>query len=109
MNNRGRTGFAHLFEHMTFQGSQNVGKGEHFILISNNGGDFNGTTNEDRTNYFEILPKNQLDLGLFLQSDRMKSLVVNQVNLDNQRNAVQAARSGTNRPIHFAIPFARRD
>jgi predicted Zn-dependent peptidase len=88
----GRTGFAHLFEHMMFEGSENVGKGEHFILVQNNGGDFNGTTNEDRTNYFEALPKNQLDLGLFLEADRMRSLVVNEANLDNQRNAVQEER-----------------
>jgi zinc protease len=88
----GRTGFAHLFEHMMFQGSKNVGKGEHMILIENNGGDLNGTTNEDRTNYFEMLPKNQLDLALFLESDRMRSLAVNQANLNNQRNAVQEER-----------------
>ncbi len=88
----GRTGFAHLFEHMMFQGSENVGKGEHFILIFNNGGNMNGTTNEDRTNYFESLPKNQLDLALFLESDRMRSLAVNQSNLNNQRNAVQEER-----------------
>ena len=88
----GRTGFAHLFEHMMFQGSKNVGKGEHMILIENNGGDMNGTTSEDRTNYFEMLPKNQLDLALFLESDRMRSLAVNQANLDNQRNAVQEER-----------------
>jgi len=85
----GRTGFAHLFEHMMFQGSENVGKGEHFILIENNGGGMNGTTNTDRTNYFENLPANQLDLGLFLEADRMKSLAVTQANLDNQRKAVQ--------------------
>jgi len=88
----GHTGFAHLFEHMMFQGSENVGKGEHFILIDNNGGDVNGTTNEDRTIYFESLPANQLDLGLFLEADRMKSLAVTQANLDNQRNAVQEER-----------------
>ena len=88
----GRTGFAHLFEHMMFQGSENVGKGEHFILVLNNGGDMNGTTNTDRTNYFEAFPANQLDLGLFLEADRMKSLVINQANLDNQRNAVQEER-----------------
>jgi zinc protease len=88
----GRTGFAHLFEHMMFEGSENVGKGEHFIVILNNGGGLNGTTNEDRTNYFEELPKNQLDLALFLESDRMRSLAVNQANLDNQRNAVQEER-----------------
>ncbi len=88
----GRTGFAHLFEHMMFQGSENVGKGEHFILVLNNGGNMNGTTNEDRTIYFEELPKNQLDLGLFLEADRMRALAVNQTNLDNQRNAVQEER-----------------
>jgi zinc protease len=89
---KGRTGFAHLFEHMMFQGSENVGKGEHFILIELNGGGMNGTTNEDRTTYFETLPANQLDLGLYLEADRMKSLVINQANLDNQRNAVQEER-----------------
>lgn len=88
----GRTGFAHLFEHMMFQGSENVGKGEHFILVLNNGGDMNGTTNQDRTNYFEAMPANQLDLGLFLESDRMKALAITQANLDNQRNAVQEER-----------------
>jgi len=75
-----------------FQGSKNVGKGEHFILVLNNGGGMNGTTNEDRTNYFEELPKNQLDLALFLEADRMRSLAVNQANVDNQRNAVQEER-----------------
>ena len=88
----GRTGFAHLFEHMMFEGSENVGKGEHFILVLNNGGDMNGTTNEDRTTYFESLPKNQLDLALYLEADRMRALAVNQSNLDNQRNAVQEER-----------------
>lgn len=88
----GRTGFAHLFEHMMFQGSENVGKGEHFILVFNNGGGMNGTTNSDRTNFFEELPKNQLDLGLYLEADRMRSLNINQANLDNQRNAVQEER-----------------
>ena len=88
----GHTGFAHLFEHMMFQGSENIGKGEHFSLVQNNGGEMNGTTNTDRTNYFEQLPANQLDLGLFLEADRMRSLVVNQANLDNQRNAVQEER-----------------
>jgi predicted Zn-dependent peptidase len=86
---KGRTGFAHLFEHMMFQGSQNVGKGEHFILVLNNGGNMNGTTSQDRTNYFEVFPSNQLDLGLYLEADRMRSLAVNESNLVNQRNAVQ--------------------
>lgn len=89
---QGRTGFAHLFEHMMFKGSENVGSGEHFLLIFNNGGTMNGTTNEDRTNYFEALPSNQLDLALFLEADRMKSLAITKENLDNQRNAVQEER-----------------
>src|ERR1700691_5962415 len=88
----GHTGFAHLFEHMMFEGSENVGKGEHMILVENNGGNMNGTTTEDRTNYFESFASNQLDLGLFLEADRMHSLAVNQANLDNQRNAVQEER-----------------
>jgi predicted Zn-dependent peptidase len=89
---KGRTGFAHLFEHMMYQGSENIGKGEHFFLVDLNGGSMNGTTNEDRTTYFETLPANQLDLGLFMEADRMRSLVINQANLDNQRNAVQEER-----------------
>ncbi|MEO8595274.1 MAG: pitrilysin family protein [Candidatus Solibacter sp.] len=88
----GRTGFAHLFEHMMFQGSANAAKGEHSSLISANGGSLNGTTNNDRTLYYETLPANQLDLGLFLEADRMRALNVNQANLDNQRNAVQEER-----------------
>ncbi|HSL24007.1 MAG TPA: pitrilysin family protein [Vicinamibacterales bacterium] len=89
---KGRTGFAHLFEHMMFKGSQNVGAGEHFWLVFNNGGNMNGTTNNDRTLYFETLPSNQLDLALFLESDRMRSLDITGENLDNQRNAVQEER-----------------
>lgn len=89
---KGRTGFAHLFEHMMFKGSENIGSGEHFVLVFNNGGTMNGTTNEDRTNYFEALPANQLDLALFLEADRMRSLAITKENLDNQRNAVQEER-----------------
>src|SRR5687768_447513 len=88
----GRTGFAHLFEHMMFKGSENVGPGEHFLLVFNNGGSMNGTTDKDRTLYYETLPSNQLDLGLFLEADRMRSLEITKENLDNQRNAVQEER-----------------
>jgi zinc protease len=89
---KGRTGFAHLFEHMMFKGSENVGALEHPHLIYSNGGSMNGTTNKDRTLYFEILPANQLDLVLFLEADRMRSLEITKANLDNQRNAVQEER-----------------
>ena len=89
---QGRTGFAHLFEHMMFKGSANVGAFEHPLLVFNNGGNMNGTTNKDRTLYFETLPSNQLDLALFLEADRMRSLDITRENLDNQRNAVQEER-----------------
>src|SRR5688572_18183383 len=89
---KGRTGFAHLFEHMMFKGSENIGSGEHFMLVFNNGGSMNGTTNKDRTLYFETMPSNQLDLALFLEADRMRSLEITKENLDNQRHAVQEER-----------------
>ena len=85
----GRTGFAHLFEHMMFQGSENIKKAEHFQFVSNAGGTMNGTTSSERTNYFATLPANQLPLALWLESDRMRSLAVTKENLDNQRSAVQ--------------------
>jgi zinc protease len=98
MEQPGRTGFAHLFEHMMFQGSKNVGKGEHFSLLEAAGGrggaDINGTTNWDRTNYFEQLPSNQLELALWLEADRMGTLLqaMDQTKLDNQREVVKNER-----------------
>jgi predicted Zn-dependent peptidase len=89
---KGRTGFAHLFEHMMFKGSENVGVGELDFLIYTNGGNSNGTTNTDRTSYYETLPKNQLDLGLYLEADRMHGLVITPENLENQRQAVKEER-----------------
>jgi zinc protease len=85
----GRTGFAHLFEHMMFQGSENVKKAEHFQFVMKAGGTMNGTTSSERTNYFETMPASQLPLALWLESDRMRSLAVTQENLDNQRDAVK--------------------
>src|SRR5476649_2003417 len=67
----GRTGFAHLFEHMMFRGSENVGVGEHFYTIFSNGGTMNGTTDKERTLYFETMPSNQLEAGMFLEADRI--------------------------------------
>ena len=86
---RGRSGFAHLFEHMMFQGSQNVARGEHFKLVTGHGGSLNGTTNEDRTNYFEMLPRSELPLALWLEADRMKTLAVTEFNFKNQRDVVK--------------------
>ncbi|MBK7709055.1 MAG: insulinase family protein [Acidobacteria bacterium] len=85
----GRTGFAHLFEHMMFQGSENVPKATHFQYIMKVGGTMNGTTSSERTNYYETLPASELPLALWLESDRMRSLAVTQENLDNQREAVK--------------------
>ncbi|HQR46728.1 MAG TPA: pitrilysin family protein [Thermoanaerobaculia bacterium] len=85
----GKTGFAHLFEHLMFEGSENVPKGEHFRLVADAGGTMNGTTSEDRTNYFETLPAECLDLALFLEADRMRALVLTEEKLANQREAVK--------------------
>jgi predicted Zn-dependent peptidase len=87
----GRTGFAHLFEHLMFQGSKNVGRNDHFSLISAAGGTLNGTTWCDRTNYFETVPANHLETALWLEADRMGGLLdaLDQDNLDNQREVVK--------------------
>ncbi len=87
-----RTGFAHLFEHMMFQGSANVGKTEHMKYVEQAGGSFNGSTTWDRTNYFETLPASQLEMGLWLESDRMLSLNISRENLNNQREVVKEER-----------------
>lgn len=87
----GRTGFAHLFEHLMFQGSANVARGEHFTTVNAAGGTLNGTTWCDRTNYFETLPSHHLATGLWLEADRMGGLLdaLDQANLDNQREVVK--------------------
>jgi zinc protease len=86
---RGHSGFAHLFEHLMFQGSADVAKGEHMKLVASHGGTLNANTSSDRTNYFDLLPESELPLGLWLEADRMKSLDVSQANLDNQRLVVE--------------------
>ncbi len=85
---KGRTGFAHLFEHMMFQGSANVKKFEHAKYVEANGGSLNGHTDFDYTNYYQTLPSNRVELGLWLESDRMRSLDVSEENLKNQQNVV---------------------
>jgi predicted Zn-dependent peptidase len=85
---KGRTGFAHLFEHMMFQGSANVKKFEHAKYVEANGGSLNGHTDFDYTNYFETLPSDRVEMGLWLESDRMRSLDVTPENLKNQQNVV---------------------
>ena len=80
----GRTGFAHLFEHLMFQGSANLDKLAHFRYVQSSGGTFNGSTHLDYTNYFEVLPSNALSRGLFLEADRMRSPRITEENLANQ-------------------------
>ena len=98
----GKTGFAHLFEHVMFQGSAHVSKAEHIGLIQSVGGTMNGTTWLDRTNYFETVPSHQLELALWLEADRMGTLLdaLSQENLDNQRDVVKNEKrwSYDNRP-----------
>ncbi len=91
---RGQTGFAHLFEHLMFEGSQHVKKTEHMKLVQGNGGSLNATTNPDRTNYFETMPSEHLELALWLEADRMGGLVpaLTQETLDNQREVVKNER-----------------
>jgi zinc protease len=90
----GKTGFAHLFEHMMFQGSLHVEKGEHMSLVQGAGGTLNASTWLDRTNYFETLPSHELELALWLEADRMASLLpsMTQEKLDNQREVVKNER-----------------
>src|ERR1700730_933327 len=85
---KGQTGFAHLFEHMMFQGSANVKKFEHAKLVEAAGGNLNGHTDFDYTNYYQTLPSNRVEMRLWLETDRMRWLDISAENLKNQQNAV---------------------
>lgn len=84
-----RTGFAHFFEHLLFEGSENIGRGEYMKLIQDNGGVLNANTSFDRTFYYEILPSNQLELGLWMESERMLHAKIDQIGVDIQREVVK--------------------
>jgi len=102
----GKSGFAHLFEHMLFQGSKHVGEDKHFETLKVIGGDgVNGTTNLDRTNYFETVPSNQLDAALWLESDRMAYILplLTQKSLDNQIEVVRNER----RQRYDNVPYGK--
>lgn len=109
----GKTGFAHFFEHMMFQGSDNVPNGEHFRIITEAGGTANGTTNRDRTNYYETVPKNQLEKMLWLEADRMGFLLdaVTQKKFEIQRATVKNERGQNydNRPYGLAMEVAGKN
>ena len=105
----GKSGFAHFFEHMMFQGSDHVGDQQHFKLVTAAGGNLNGSTNTDRTNYFETLPSNQLETGLWLEADRMGFLLdaVSQKKFEIQRSTVKNERGQNydNRPYGLASEY----
>lgn len=104
---KGKTGFAHLFEHMMFQGSQHVQKEEHFRLLQQVGANVNGSTSEDRTNYFETLPSNGVELAIYLESDRMGFLLpaMDQTKLDNQRDVVKNERRQTTENVPYGLSY----
>src|SRR5690606_33609676 len=84
-----RTGFAHFFEHLLFEGSENIKRGEFMKIVQQNGGLLNANTSQDRTYYFEVLPSNQLELGLWLESERMLHAKIDSVGIETQRKVVQ--------------------
>lgn len=109
----GKSGFAHFFEHMMFQGSDNVGDEEHFKIVSESGGTLNGTTNRDRTNYFETVPSNQLETALWLEADRMGFLLdaVTQPKFEVQRETVKNERGQNydNRPYGLVYEMTSKN
>ena len=84
-----RTGFAHFFEHLLFEGTKNIERGKWFSIVSSNGGKNNAYTNDDFTYYYEVFPSNNLELGLWLESERMLHPVINQIGVDTQNEVVK--------------------
>ena len=84
-----RTGFAHFFEHLLFEGTQNIGRGEWFTVVSSNGGTNNANTSQDRTYYYEIFPSNNLELGLWMESERLMHPIINQIGVNTQNEVVK--------------------
>ena len=84
-----RTGFAHFFEHLLFEGTKNIGRGEWFKIVSANGGTNNANTTDDRTYYYEVFPSNALEVGLWMESERMLHPIINQVGVDTQNEVVK--------------------
>lgn len=90
--NPDKTGFAHFFEHLLFEGTENIARGDFFKIVSSNGGDNNANTTQDRTYYYELFPSNNLKLGLWLESERLLHPVINQIGVDTQKEVVQEER-----------------
>jgi len=85
----GRSGFAHFFEHLLFEGTKNINRGEWFKIVSSNGGANNANTTNDRTYYYETFPSNNLQLGLWMEADRLRQPIINQIGVDTQREVVK--------------------
>ena len=86
---QGRTGFAHFFEHLLFEGTENIPRGEWFTVVSSNGGSNNANTTSDRTYYYEVFPSNSLELGLWMESERLMHPIINQIGVDTQNEVVK--------------------
>jgi len=100
-----RTGFAHFFEHLLFEGSENIGRGEFMKIVQENGGVLNANTSHDRTYYFEVLPSNQLELGLWLESERLLHAKIDSVGIETQRKVVkEEKKESDNRPYSQLMP-----
>ncbi|TXD83753.1 insulinase family protein [Subsaximicrobium wynnwilliamsii] len=84
-----RTGFAHFFEHLLFEGTKNIGRGEWFTIVSSNGGTNNANTTDDRTYYYEVFPSNNVELGLWMESERLMHPIINQIGVDTQNEVVK--------------------
>ncbi|MDR9455984.1 MAG: pitrilysin family protein [Salegentibacter sp.] len=106
-----KTGFAHFFEHLLFEGTKNIGKGEFMSIINSNGGSFNATTSLDRTYYYETFPSNKLELGLWLESERMLHPVIGQEGVETQNEVVkeERRRSYDNRPYGNLLQVVQRN
>lgn len=85
----GRTGFAHFFEHLLFEGTENIARGDWFKIVSSNGGKNNANTSQDRTYYYEVFPSNNLELGLWMESERLMHPIIDQVGIDTQNEVVK--------------------
>jgi len=87
-----KTGFAHFFEHLLFEGTENIARGEWFKIVTSNGGRNNANTTQDRTYYYEVFPSNNLELGLWMESERLLHPIINQIGVDTQKEVVQEER-----------------
>jgi len=106
-----RTGFAHFFEHLLFEGTENIKRGEWFKIVTSNGGVNNANTSDDRTYYYEVFPSNNLELGLWMESERMMHPVINKIGVDTQNEVVKEEKRTNfdNRPYGNILPVVKEN